>query len=48
MSGRNLEAGEAALRHLATVGLEGTSIRLVNYHASSVYLCDWRGDVQGG
>ena len=47
MSGRNLAAGEAALRHLASVGLEGTSIRLVNYHASCVYLCEWQGDVQG-
>ena len=47
MSGRNLAAGEAALQHLASVGLEGTSIRLVNYHASCVYLCEWRGDVQG-
>jgi LuxR family maltose regulon positive regulatory protein len=47
MSGRNLAAGEAALQHLASVGLEGTSIRLVNYHASCVYLCDWRGDIQG-
>ncbi len=47
MSGRNLAAGEAALQHLASVGLEGTSIRLVNYHASCVYLCEWRGDAQG-
>lgn len=47
MSGRNLTAGEAALQHLASVGLEGTSIRLVNYHASCVYLCEWRADRQG-
>ncbi len=47
MSGRNLSEGEAATDRLASVGLEGTSIRLVNYHASRVYLCDWRGDVQG-
>jgi DNA-binding SARP family transcriptional activator len=47
MSGRNLTAGEAALQHLASVGLQGTSIRLVNYHASCVYLCEWRADQQG-
>ena len=47
MSGRNLAAGEASLQHLASVGLEGTSIRLVNYYASCVYLYEWRGDVQG-
>ncbi len=47
MSGRDLKAGEAALQHLASVGLEGTSIRLVNYYASCVYLCEWQGDVQG-
>lgn len=47
MSGRNLEEGEAAIDRLAAVGLEGTSIRLVNYHASRVYLCDWRGDIEG-
>ena len=47
MSGRDLAAGEAALQHLASVGLEGTSIRLVNYHASRVYLCEWRGDIRG-
>jgi len=47
MSGRNLTAGEAALQHLASVGLEGTSIRLVNYHASRVYLCEWRDDSRG-
>ncbi len=47
MSGRNLAAGEASLQQLASIGLEGTSIRLVNYHASCVYLCEWRGDVQG-
>lgn len=47
VSGRNLSAGEAAIDRLASVGLEGTSIRLVNYHASRVYLCDWRGDIQG-
>jgi len=47
MSGRNLSEGEAAVDRLAAVGLEGTSIRLVNYHASRVYLCDWRGDIAG-
>ena len=47
MAGRDLAAGEAALQHLASVGLEGTSIRRVNYHASCVYLCEWRGDSPG-